>query len=96
MIQDYIDNNPVVFFKMKEIYEKTKQYNNIKNIFRYISLEDDSKFMMNTKLRNAREEGIKKNKMDITVNLLKEHIPINIIAKTTGLPCEYIESLEKH
>lgn len=49
--------------------------------------------LRNTELYNAKQKGIRENKIETAKNMLKESISIDIISKVTGLTKEEIEKL---
>jgi len=49
--------------------------------------------LRNTELYNAKQKGIRENKIETAKNMLKENISIDIISKVTGLTKEEIEKL---
>ena len=58
------------------------------------------KKILNTKIRNAKEEGMKQGleqgKIDTAKKLLEEKIDVNIISKVTGLTTEEIANLNSN
>ena len=54
------------------------------------------KKVLNTKIKNAEEEGMKQGKIDTAKKLFKEKIDINIISKVTGLTTEEITNLNSN
>lgn len=55
---------------------------------------ENAKRVHATLMQNAKEEGIKQEKIDIAKNMLQDNIPINTIIKYTGLTIKEIESLK--
>ena len=54
------------------------------------------KKVLNTKILNAKEEGMKQGKIDAAKKLLEEKIDVNIISKVTGLTTEEITNLNSN
>ena len=54
------------------------------------------KKVLNTKIKNAEEEGMKQGKIDTAKKLLEEKIDVNIISKVTGLTTEEITNLNSN
>ena len=52
------------------------------------------KMIYNTGIRNAREEGINQRNIEISKNLLKNNVPVELISDCTGLTIEEIENIE--
>lgn len=91
---------------MEKIYNKVKEINDEDAIYNYMSIEEDDRKMLLTKLDNAMEKGIARGidigfesgkietLNDTALSLLKNDIPINIIKDVTGYSEEYIQSLK--
>ena len=52
------------------------------------------KMMYQTGIRNAKEEGINQRNIEISKNLLKSNVPVELISDCTGLTIEEIENIE--
>lgn len=82
---------------MKNNY-KRRQNHNKKFLYFYMTPEKDLEIMTNTKIDIARNEGYNNGKVEIQnktiLSMLKHKIPINDIAKITGLDSNYIQSLQ--
>ena len=60
----------------------------------YMSAEEDARRMENSHLDEARAEGKRERNIEITKNLLKNKVDISIIASSTGLTEDEINSLK--
>ena len=60
----------------------------------YMSAEEDARKMENSHLDEARAEGKSEGKIEIAKNLLKNKVDISIIASSTGLTEDEINSLK--
>ena len=54
------------------------------------------KKVLNTKIRNAEEEGMKKRNIEIAKKMLEKNMDINIISEITGLTTEEITNLNSN
>ena len=79
---------------MEGFKEKINTLNDNKEYKEFLSAEEDMRKTNNTFKEIGRREGIKEEKREITMNLLKENIDIEVISKTTGLSIEEIKSLK--
>ena len=60
----------------------------------YMSAEEDARKMENSHLDEARAEGKRERNIEITKSLLKNKVDISIIASSTGLTEDEINSLK--
>ncbi len=76
---------------VKESVDKLKRLNK-DDVFIYdITPEEDEKYIQNTERNIARKEVLAEAKLEMTINLLKENIPIEKIVNVTGLSEEEIK-----
>ncbi len=85
---------------VREVEEKMFVINDDDSITRLVSYEEEAKMIQEARERYARNEGkktgIKQTKNKIVKNMLKEHIPIETIIKTTNLSKEEIIKLQNN
>ena len=87
---------------MKEFVNSIKEINNDSDFIEFMSKEEDEEKTRNTYFANGIEEGEKhgmevgmhKEKVNTAKNMLKEHLPLEIIIKCTGLSKKEIEELK--
>ena len=79
---------------MEGFKKKINTLNDNKEYKEFLSAEEDMRKTNNTFKEIGRREGIKEEKREIAMNLLKENIDIEVISKTTGLSIEEIKSLK--
>ncbi len=79
---------------MEGFKEKINTLNDNKEYKEFLSAEEDMRKTNNTFKEIGRREGIKERNIEITMNLLKENIDIEVISKITGLSIEEIKSLK--
>ncbi len=78
---------------MKKVYEKLESLNSDEQIIGLYDAEKEAERVKQTQLLGAKREGQKETAIEISRNLLKQGIDINIISSATNLTKEEIESL---
>ena len=79
---------------MKEFVKSVKEINNNSDFIEFMTKEEDEEKTRNTYFANGEESGALKKAKETAKNMLKEHLPVEIIIKCTGLSKEEIEELK--
>ena len=59
------------------------------------NLDDAQRIWKEEGMKRGMKEGMEKSKEEIAINLLRENLPIDLIAKSTGLTIKRIDELKK-
>jgi len=102
----FLDNQGVFNIKDKKLKKANDRLNYLRSDKKTISIVDavEEKEMddeinkrreMEELTKKVLEEGLKKSKVEIAKNMLKERLDVNLISKLSGLSIEEIEELKK-
>ena len=78
---------------MEDYKENIKRLNENKRFTDWISEEEDARKVTNTLIQNAKEEGIKENKIEIAKKMISKKIKVKDIIDITGLSKDEINNL---
>ena len=80
--------------RVNKYMDEVKRVNEDPEFREFISAEEDNRKIENSIKKELREEGHKEEKIEIAKNLLKNKVDISIIASSTGLTENEINSLK--
>ena len=80
--------------RVNKYMDEVKRVNEDPEFREFISAEEDNRKIENSIKKELREEGQKEEKIEIAKNLLKNKVDISIIASSTGLTENEINSLK--